>query len=232
MVAHRDAKKLIPHAESAHPKPLTTYTETVCQYLRDAILSQRIKPLERLQEKAIAQQFGISITPVREAIRRLEGEGYLDVHGHRGVAVRTTSEAELREIYRVIGVLDSYAVSLAIRRMGPDARRELQERTDEMEGYYRNKRIMEYLQANMRIHGLIWTLSGNRFLVRTLEQIQARMFQFPLERNALHSRPGVLEKSMESHRRILKALQRGQGKEVEQMCRNHWDLLAGPADGQ
>jgi len=232
MVAHRDARKLMPHADAAHPKPLTTYTETVCQYLRDAILSQRIKPLERLQEKTIAQQFGVSITPVREAIRRLEGEGYLETRGHRGVTVRTTSEEELREIYRVIGVLDSFAVSLAILRMGPDARRELQERTDEMEVHYRNKRIMEYLQANMRIHALVWTLSGNRFLVRTLEHIQARMFQYPLERNALHSRPGVLKRSMEGHRRLLKALITGQGKDVEQMCRNHWDLLVGPADGQ
>ena len=62
---------------------------------------------------------------MREAIRRLEGEGYLETRGHRGVTVRTTSEEELREIYRVIGVLDSFAVSLAILRMGPDARREL-----------------------------------------------------------------------------------------------------------
>ena len=232
MVAHRDAKKLMPHGDAAHPKPLTTYTETVCQYLRDAILSQRIKPLERLQEKTIAQQFGVSITPVREAIRRLEGEGYLETRGHRGVTVRTTSEAELREIYRVIGVLDSYAVSLAIQHMGPDSFRELQDRTDEMESYYRKKQIMEYLQANMRIHAVIWVLSGNRFLARTLEHIQGRMYQYPLERNALHSRPGVLQKSMESHRRILQALKTGKGKEVEHICKNHWDLLAGPADGQ
>jgi DNA-binding GntR family transcriptional regulator len=232
MVARREAKKPVPHADSAHPKPLTTYTETVCRYLREAILSQRIKPLERLQEKAIAQQFGVSITPVREAIRRLEGEGYLVVHGHRGATVRTTSEAELREIYRVIGVLDSYAVSQAIQHMGPDAFRELEERTDEMESYCRDNQIMEYLQANMRIHAVIWALSGNRFLARTLEHIQARMYQYPQERNALHARPGVLKKSMKSHRRILQALKTGQEKEVEQMCRDHWDLLAGPAEGQ
>jgi DNA-binding GntR family transcriptional regulator len=219
---------MTPQPPPADPKPLKTYTEAICQYLRDAVLSGKIEPSARVQERDVARQFGVSITPVREAIRKLEGEGYLEVHGHRGVTVRTISEEELIEIYRVIGVLDSYAASLAMKRMGPEAFRELQDRTDEMDAYCRENRVMECLRASTRIHSLIWTLSGNRFLAQTLGRIQARMLHYPMERKTLHSRAGVLRKSVESHRRILKALKSGKVKEVEQVCKRHWSLLAGP----
>jgi DNA-binding GntR family transcriptional regulator len=225
--ASKDRRRATGQTPPADPKPLKTYTEAICQYLRDAVLSHHIKPSERLHEKAIARQFGVSITPVREAIRKLEGEGYLEVRVHRGVTVRAISEEELIEIYRVIGVLDSFAATLAMTRMGPEEFRELQDRTDEMDAYFRERKVMECLHASTRIHSLIWTFSGNRFLAHTLGRIQARMLHYPMERNALHSRPGVLRKSVESHRKILKALKGGKREEVEDTCRKHWTLLEG-----
>ncbi len=215
----------------ADPKPLKTYSEAIYQHLRDAILDQQIQPSERLREKEIAGRFGVSITPVREAIRKLEGEGYVEARGHRGVRVRNISTAELIEIYRVIGVLDSYAASLAVPQMSPDVVRDLEARTDEMESYYHKRKIAECLQASMQIHALLWKLSGNRFLAQTLEQIRARLTHYPVERNVLHARPGVLKQSMTSHRNILKALKAGNVEDIQRICESHWMLLAGPSQG-
>ncbi len=210
-------------------KPLKTYKDSIYASLREAIASQRIKPSDRIQEKDIARQFGVSITPVREAIRKLEGEGYLEVHAHRGVTAKTISDAELTEIYKVMRVLDSYAASLAIEHMTSERLSELKRLTDEMERHSREGRIEEYLSMNARIHLFIWNLSGNRFLSRTLEQIQAKMLQYPGERIAFYSRPGVLKKSMESHRKILEAVKSRKVEQVEKICRNHWCLFSGPA---
>jgi len=211
------------------PRHLKTYKDAIYSDLREAIANQRIKPSDRLRAKDIARRFGVSITPVREAIRKLEGEGYLEVHAHRGVTARTISDEELMEIYKVMRVLDSYAASLAIRHTTPEHLAELERLTGEMETFSREGRIAEYLQLNARIHIFIWNLSGNRFLCRTLEQIQAKMLQYPGERIALYSRPGVLKKSMESHRKILKAIASGKADRLECICRDHWNLLAGPA---
>jgi len=213
----------------APTKPLRTYKDSIYSSLREAIASQRIKPSDRIQAKDIARQFGVSITPVREAIRKLEGEGYLEVHAHRGVTARTISDAELMEIYKVISVLDGYAASLAIEHMTSERLSELKKLTDEMERHSLEGRIGEYLFANARIHLFLWNLSGNRFLSRTLEQIQAKMLQYPGERIAFYSRPGVLKKSMESHRKILEAMESGKVGRAEEICRNHWSLLAGRA---
>jgi DNA-binding GntR family transcriptional regulator len=210
-------------------KPLKTFKDAIYSSLREAIVSQRIKPSERIQEKDIARQFGVSITPVREAIRKLEGEGYLEVHAHRGVTAKTISDAELMEIYRVMRVLDSYAASLAVEHMTSEHLSELKKLTDEMERLSREGRIAEYLHLNARIHLFIWNLSGNRFLSRTLEQIQAKMLQYPGERIAFYSRPGVLRKSMASHKKILEAMASGKVRQVEEICKNHWSLFGGPA---
>jgi DNA-binding GntR family transcriptional regulator len=213
----------------AAPKPLKTYKDAIYSYLREAIASQLIKPSNRIQEKDIACQFGVSITPVREAIRKLEGEGYLEVHAHRGVTAKTISDAELMEIYKVLKVLDSYAASLAVQQMTRENLLELNKLTDEMESHAREGRIAEYLHLNTRIHLFIWNLSGNRFLSRILVEIQSKMLQYPGERIAYYSRPGVLNKSMGSHRKILDAMKSGKVDRVENICRDHWHISVGRA---
>ncbi|RPH50296.1 MAG: GntR family transcriptional regulator [Desulfobacteraceae bacterium] len=74
------------------PKQLKSYKDSICQYLREAIANQQIKPSDCIQEKDIARQFGVSITTVSEAIRKTEGEGYLEVHANRWVTVKNISE--------------------------------------------------------------------------------------------------------------------------------------------
>jgi DNA-binding GntR family transcriptional regulator len=211
------------------PKHLKTYKDAIYSYLQEAIANRLIKPSDRIQEKDIARRFGVSITPVREAIRKLEGEGYLEVHAHRGVTAKTISDAELIEIYRVLKVLDSYAASLAVQQMTPENLLELNKLTDEMESHAREGRIAEYLHLNTRIHLFIWNLSGNLFLSRTLVEIQSKMLQYPCERIAYYSRPGILKKSIESHRKILEAMKSGNVDQVEKICRNHWNLSSAQA---
>ncbi len=224
----REAKAL----ELGTPKPLKTLKDAIYSYLRDAIVSQRIKPSERIQEKDVARLFDVSITPVREAIRKLEGEGYVEVHAHRMVTAKTISDAELIEIYNVLRVLDGYAASLAVQNMTPVHLSELKNLTDEMESHSRENRIAEYLHLNARIHLFIWKLSGNLYLSRILSEIQSKMLQYSGERIAFYSRPGVLKKSMESHRRIFDAMKSGKTERVEALCRNHWNPLVRQANGK
>jgi DNA-binding GntR family transcriptional regulator len=205
---------------------LKTYKDAIYEYIRQSIVDQRIKPSDRIQEKDLARQFGVSITPVREAIRKLEGEGYLEVHAHRGVTAKSISDVELIEIYKVLRVLDSYAASLAIPNMTREHILELIRLTDQMESYGHEGRIAEYLQVNARVHKFIWDLAGNSFLSLVLKQIQSKMLQYPQERIDVYSQPSILKKSMISHRKIVAAIEAGKPKQVEKICRDHWILFA------
>ena len=203
---------------------IKTLRENIYFYLRDAIIRQQIKPNERLQEKDVANHFGVSTTPVREAFLKLQAEGYLVINAHRSVTVRSISHSELIEIYQVISVLDGFAASLALKRIDQSFLKKLQGLTDEMASFYKKEMVEEYLKINTFIHSLIWETAGNIHLKVSLNNIQNQMLRYQKERLSFYSKPHILEKSMESHKKILKAFKTFDNGNIERIVRNHWNI--------
>ena len=111
------------------PIDLDTYQplrEAVCETLRDAIRKGILEPGERLMEVQLAEELGISRTPVREAIRKLEQEGYVIMMPRRGTYVSDISTNDVKEIFEIRSALESLATGLAARRIEPDELETLQ----------------------------------------------------------------------------------------------------------
>jgi DNA-binding GntR family transcriptional regulator len=94
-----------------------TLREKILENIRDAILKGDLKPGERVSEPDIAERYGISRTPIREAFRQLESEGYLTVIPRKGAVVAKHSEKDIEEFYSIKSVLEGYAAQLAAERM-------------------------------------------------------------------------------------------------------------------
>ncbi len=203
---------------------IKTLRESIYSCLRDAIFKQQIKPGERLHEKEIAKQFGVSTTPVREAFLKLQSEGYIDINSHRSVKVKPISHSELIEIYQVISVLDGFASKLAIKRTNQSFLKKLQDLTNEMESFYKKDMVEEYLKINTFIHSLIWEKSGNIYLKVVLNNIQNQMLRYQKERLSFYSKKNIIKKSIESHKRILKLFKAFDNKNIERIVRDHWNI--------
>jgi DNA-binding GntR family transcriptional regulator len=221
--------KILANQDTAEspPQSVKTFKDAIYNHLRNAIINHKIKPQERIQEKTIAREFGISTTPVREAILKLEGEGFLTIDAHRRVTVKPLSIIELSEIYEVIGVLDGFATRLALQNSKAAFLEEVNRLTSNMERVYRRGEILDYLNLNTEIHSIIWKASGNSFLIEKLHNTVARMRTFNIERLSLYSTAGIMDKSLESHFKLLRVFRnRRQWPGVEQICRRHWAIYA------
>lgn len=203
---------------------IKTLREGIYLYLRDAIIKQKIKPNERLQENNIAKELNVSKTPIREAFLKLHSEGYITLDAHRSVTVKPISYSELIEIYQVMSVLDGFASSLALKKMEQSFLKDLQELTKKMESFYKKEMIEEYLDFNAQIHSLIWETSGNKYLNISIYNAQNQMLRYRKERLSFYSKPGIMQKSIRSHIKILKAFMTSDNDNIEKIVRSHWNI--------
>jgi DNA-binding GntR family transcriptional regulator len=203
---------------------IKTLRKLIYYYVRDGIIRQEFLPNQRIQEKEIAREFGVSTTPVREAFLKLEAEGYLDIDEHRRVNIRPISHSELIEIYQVMSVLDGFAAFLALQKIDDSGVREIQKLTKKMESFCKKDMVEEYLEMNTLIHSTIWKITDNKNLRNMLENTQNQMLRYQAERLSFYSKPGVMKRSMVSHRKIAKAFQASDFKKIESVVRNHWNI--------
>ena len=113
------------------PDPIIpkTLSQSIYNYLKEAIISHQLKASQRINEKEIADLFQVSITPVREAVLRLGAEGFIDSNFHREAVIKEVSYRELKEIFQVLGVLDSVAVGLILDTINQEELKELESLT-------------------------------------------------------------------------------------------------------
>ena len=153
------------------PSTLKLY---LAQRLRDAILSGKYKPGERLNESMIAREFDISRIPVREALFQLQESGLVTNHKHRGVFVTVLSEEDTQRINSVRMVLETEAMKLARARMTPEVAATLSALADKMEVW--SGQMAEAAELDLKFHRTIWEASGNPYLVKTLDSLMTVLF--------------------------------------------------------
>lgn len=153
-------------------KPLKAQTlkDTVYQELFQAIVSGRLEPGTRLVLETVAQQLGVSIMPVREAIRKLEAGELVTVQNRR-ITVKELSVQNVADILKVRILLEGYAASEATRFVTPEILTRAEEYLAEMD---RTDDIEEYLLANRAFHNTIYRASGNPILQETIDTLWKR----------------------------------------------------------
>lgn len=156
--------------------PPSTLRVYLVQRLREAILSGKYKPGDRLNESLIAREFEISRIPVREALLQLQESGLVINRKRKGMYVTLLSEEDTQKINGVRIALETEALKLARARMTPEIAAELTALVDKMEAW--NGELSEAAALDLEFHRAIWAASGNPYLVKALDPLVTVLFAY------------------------------------------------------
>lgn len=202
-------------------RPDPTVTARAYEALRQAIMARdiyRIGEDLRLDERQLAQQLGISRTPIRSAIARLEQEGWLRTVARRGVYVVRKSKAEIIEIITVWAALESMAARLATAKASDREIAALRELFAEFDGRRIEAKLDEYSEANLRFHQRIIEMSHSALLARIASSILVHMRAI---RRRTIGEKGRFARSIVDHMNIIEALERRDTTAAETLVRDH-----------
>jgi DNA-binding GntR family transcriptional regulator len=193
--------------------------ERAYQEIRTRILDNVWPPGHQALEQALAIELGMSRTPVREALIRLQNEGLIEVVPRHGMRVLPVSPSDMAEIYAVLSSLESTAAELAARRgLGAREVKPLETASRDMETALAAGDLDAWAAADERFHMFLVELSGNRLLAETVTNFwdrahRARMF-------TLRMRP-TPEHSTREHRAVVKAIRAGDATTARELHRAH-----------
>lgn len=199
----------------AVPKP--PLRDQAYAVLKDAILSGKFKPGHRLLEQEIARSLGLSRSPVREAFRRLEQEGYLSV-SRSGVIVQEISRKDIEDLYFVRERLEGITASLAAERATVQDIQRLRDALPRMEDAVTQDDTPEVMRSVREFNTLFYALSGNKCLIETLDNLYEQVFRFTSLNVTHHHRGSAV---VEEHRQIVEAIARHDAPEAERLAREH-----------
>lgn len=155
--------------------------DVVFNTLRQAILRGELKPGERLMEIQLANKLGVSRTPIREAIRKLELEGLVLMIPRKGAEVAEITEKNLRDVLEVRCALEELAVQLACDRMDEDGISELRAAAVNFENVLESDDITQIAQADVAFHDVIYAATDNRRLIQLLNNLREQMYRYRIE---------------------------------------------------
>lgn len=155
--------------------------DVVFNTLRQAILRGELKPGERLMEIQLANKLGVSRTPIREAIRKLELEGLVLMIPRKGAEVAEITEKNLRDVLEVRCALEELAVQLACDRMDEDGISELRAAAVSFENVLESDDITQIAQADVAFHDVIYAATDNRRLIQLLNNLREQMYRYRIE---------------------------------------------------
>ena len=177
--------------------------EVVFEYLRNAILSGELKPGERLMEVTIADQLGVSRTPVREAIRKLEKENFVIMIPRKGAYVADLTKKDILEVLEIRIELEGFAAALAAERMNDTEREKLGRVIEDFNDCLINMDKKRMMECDNEFHSLIFYASKNQRLINIIFDLHDQFQRFRLvyfnEFNNFHE-------IQLSHSRIFEAL--------------------------
>lgn len=155
--------------------------DVVFNTLRQAILTGELKPGERLMEIHLANRLGVSRTPIREAIRKLELEGLVTMIPRRGAEVAQITEKSLRDVLEVRRALDALCVELACDRITDEELQALSEACDAFEKATATKDPKKIAQADVAFHDIIVKATNNSRLVQLVNNLSEQMYRYRFE---------------------------------------------------
>lgn len=155
--------------------------DVVFNTLRQAILTGELKPGERLMELHLADKLGVSRTPVREAIRRLELEGLVTMIPRRGAEVAQITEKSMNDVLEVRRTLDALCAELACDRITPESLSALKKACDYFEQCVATKNAKEIAQADVALHDIIVQATGNQRLIQMVNNLSEQMYRYRFE---------------------------------------------------
>ena len=201
--------------------PTALYQE-VAERLRQRIFAHELKPGQWIDEQSLAEQYGISRTPLREALKVLAAEGLVELRPRRGCYVTEISSQDLDDIFPLMALLEGRCAVDAVHKAKTEDVARLQTIHERLEVAAREGKIDAFFEANQEFHRLIQELAGNRWLLSVIQDLRK-----VLKLSRLHSLSleGRLQQSLDEHRAIMAAFAAGDALAAERQMHDH--LLSG-----
>lgn len=198
----------------------------VADRLREQIYQHELAPGDAIDEMALCERFGISRTPLREALKVLSSEGLIELIPRRGSFVRSMDIEELNELFPVMAVLEGLCAREAVEKCKAQDLKQLEKMHEKLEDYVAQSNIDAYYEQNFVFHQAVQDLSGNKWLQRVIGDLRKVL---RLARHMQLTIPGRLEASLEEHRQIMLAFSQHDPDMADQNMQNHlkqqWNSL-------
>ena len=194
--------------------------DVVFNTLRQAILKGELEPGERLMEIQLADRLGVSRTPIREAIRKLELEGLVLMIPRKGAEVAKISEKSLRDVLEVRRSMEELAIELACQRISDTDMEDMDAAQAAFRDAIAKGDAMEIAETDEAYHDVIYNCTRNTRLVQILNNLREQMYRFRLEYIKDEDKRQIL---LIEHEKILKALRSRHVAEARAAVREHID---------
>ena len=186
--------------------------------LREMIIDGRLEPGQKIPEKALCERFGVSRTPLREAVKILASEGFVELTPHRGAKVVKLTLKDFEEALPIMGALDAVAGELACQNATEKEIAELAALTDRMTERFEAQDLQGYYKLNARIHALIMEMARNPTLTRSTRVLSERMRRARYE---LTMAPARWAQAVEEHQAMVDAIKKREGLRLGRIMKVH-----------
>jgi len=193
--------------------------EDVADRLREQIFSKLLAPGSWLDEQSLALQFGISRTPMREAIKALASEGLVTMKMRRGAYVTEVNRGDLEQIYTVLSLLESQAARESALKATEDELNLLDHLHHRLEKAAADRDIEQFFDINGKFHELIQEIAGNRWMNGVIDDLRKVL---KLHRKDSLTSTGRLQSSLLEHREILQAILKRDESAAEAAMQKHF----------
>ena len=194
--------------------------EEVAELLRQRIFKRELEPGSWIDELKIAEDYGISRTPLREALKVLAAEGLVTMKVRRGAYVTEVNEKDLTDVYHLLSLLESDAAGVVAERATPTQLQELQALHDELEAATRGKPDRErFFEINERFHMRLLEIADNRWRNQMVADLRKVM---KLNRHHSLFKSGRIEESLAEHRAIMAALLAHEAEAAKERMLEHF----------
>ena len=194
--------------------------DVVFNTLRQAILKGELKPGERLMEIALAERLGVSRTPIREAMRKLEQEGLVVMIPRRGAQVANITEKDLNDVLEVRIALENVAIEKACARMSEEEMSRLWLAAKEFEHTITEGNLVKLAEADVAFHEIIYQASDNKRLIQVLNNMREQIYRYRVE---YLKREEAYPQLIAEHAAIIEYISKGEKKAATDVMCKHID---------
>jgi DNA-binding GntR family transcriptional regulator len=196
------------------PRPLY---ETVAERLRERIFARELAPGTWIDEQKLAAEYGISRTPLREALKVLAVEGLVTMKVRRGAYVTEVSPDDIAQVFHLLALIESDAAATAAARATPAERAELRELHARLERQVRQRDA--FFETNEQFHRALLRIAGNRWAAQVVGDLRKVM---KLSRHRSLQRAGRVAESLAEHRALMTAIEAGRADDARRLMQAHF----------
>lgn len=206
---------------SKHLLKRKSATTLIMESLRQRISNREFPESEALRQESLAQEYGVSVAPVREALARLEAEGILTLNRHRGYVVKTLSLDDIRQLYEIRALLETELLRFSLSNMDAETLAEAEQIEAKMKKIAQTgKQSRDWTELNWRFHSTLYRPAKKQQYWEIADNIYANTNRY-VHMQLLISHSVVLPKSVREHQKILEYCRQGCATEACELMRLH-----------